>query len=184
MTEQESQVLRDNRHAYANTTCRISKMRLLLAICYMDGTLLEQSYENAFKWMDKASIGLLDAALIAGVMYEVGLGVTQDLNKALDTYNRASAYKFVNYAVYRFYDDGTVVAKDQALARRLLTDIQPADELEKLLNTCYRRTFACARRIRNLTSHNAPQILLDTEWRMFKNDLVQLLDALCCKYYE
>lgn len=64
------------------------KIQNAIGCRYYEGEGVQQSYEEAFFWFKKAEEqGILDASYYLGVMYDLGLGVQQDIKKAMSYYS-------------------------------------------------------------------------------------------------
>ena len=62
-----------------------------LAHIYVEGKIIAQDYQKAFKWCSSAAMkGDSDAQNDLGTMYENGQGTAQDYSKALKWYQKAA----------------------------------------------------------------------------------------------
>lgn len=87
-----------------------------LGLCYLNGTGIEQSTEQAIKLFQSAAIGQIDSAMYhLGNCYFNGIGVEQNYQIAHEWYKKASelGYPSACYMIGLFYEKGYYVQKNE-----------------------------------------------------------------------
>ncbi len=93
-----------------------------LGVLYLYGTGVEQNYQSAREWLEKASAaGDMKAPRYLGLIYENGWGVDVDDVKAAENYQKGADHGDISSQYYlgKLYENGKGVAKDYGKALAL-----------------------------------------------------------------
>lgn len=93
-------------------------MQYVLGKMYYDGNNVEQNYESAAFWFEKAARSNLNAKFMLGMMYHDGKGVHQSYNRALRWYTDAAdqGHIYAQFTLGVMYYNAVGVARDYAKA--------------------------------------------------------------------
>lgn len=107
-----------------------SNAQLELGNCYLNGWNIEENYENAFMWYEKAAMqDNCEAQHNLALCYGNGLGTSYDADQSFYWYSKA-AEKGMPEALYKvglFYLEGTSVEKDLDLAFKYISEAAKYD---------------------------------------------------------